>query len=130
MGGHSVRGQRREGGHCRGPSALRRQRGGGPCVQVRLERLAPKELASGHHAGALWSWALWECAQACVQQKLRTVLGKPQETFTSVEGALKALLLVPPPASAPAEGHRDEGEAAQHQEAEGAGGGGIASLRR
>lgn len=115
-------------------SALLLPRDGGDAwssaCEVRLERLAPKELASGHHAGALWSWALWECAQACVQQKLRTVLGKPQETFTSVEGALKALLLVPPPASAPAEGHRDEGEAAQHQEAEGAGGGGIASLRR
>lgn len=83
-------------------------------MQVRLERLAPRELASGHHAGALWSWALWECAQACVQQKLRTVLGKPQETFTSVEGALKALLLV----------HGDE---AHHQEG---GAGGIASLRR
>ncbi|KAL1475739.1 hypothetical protein MTO96_037065, partial [Rhipicephalus appendiculatus] len=77
--------------------------GGGniDACELRLERLAPAGLASGRHAGALWCWALWECAQVCVQQKLRTALGKPQETFTSVEGALKALLADPPPTGIP-----------------------------
>ncbi|EEC17441.1 fkbp-rapamycin associated protein, putative [Ixodes scapularis] len=65
-------------------------------VHPRLERLAPARLAaSGRHAGLLWFWALWEAAQTCVALKLRTPLGKPQETFTSVEAALKGLLSDP-----------------------------------
>nr|XP_026487269.1 serine/threonine-protein kinase SMG1 [Vanessa tameamea] len=39
----------------------------------------------------LVSWALSELAQTCIIQKLRTVLGKPQETFTKIEGTLKAV---------------------------------------
>uniref|UniRef100_A0A6B0VG32 non-specific serine/threonine protein kinase n=1 Tax=Ixodes ricinus TaxID=34613 RepID=A0A6B0VG32_IXORI len=62
-------------------------------VHPHLERLAPARLAaSGRRAGLLWFWALWEAAQTCVALKLRTPLGKPQETFTSVEAALKGLL--------------------------------------
>ncbi|KAH8038106.1 hypothetical protein HPB51_021663 [Rhipicephalus microplus] len=77
--------------------------GGGniDACELRLERLAPARLASGHHAGALWCWALWESAQICVHLKLRTPLGKPQETFTSIEGALKALLADPSPTGIP-----------------------------
>ncbi|XP_037869832.1 serine/threonine-protein kinase SMG1 isoform X2 [Bombyx mori] len=37
------------------------------------------------------SWALSEVAQTCVSVKLRTVLGKPQETFMKIEGALKTM---------------------------------------
>lgn len=37
----------------------------------------------------LWFWAVWESAQFCVLSKLRTPLGKPQETFTAVEAVLK-----------------------------------------
>ncbi|KAL0871573.1 hypothetical protein ABMA27_004106 [Loxostege sticticalis] len=36
-------------------------------------------------------WALSELAQTCVSQKLRTVLGKPQETFMKIEGVLKGI---------------------------------------
>lgn len=36
-------------------------------------------------------WAGFEAAQHCVLNKLRTCLGKPQETFTSIEAALKML---------------------------------------
>ncbi|XP_053606534.1 serine/threonine-protein kinase SMG1 isoform X2 [Plodia interpunctella] len=36
-------------------------------------------------------WALSELAQATVSLKLRTVLGKPQETFMKIEGALKGI---------------------------------------
>ncbi|CAH2981536.1 unnamed protein product [Chilo suppressalis] len=36
-------------------------------------------------------WALSELAQTCVSLKLRTVLGKPQETFMKIEGVLKGI---------------------------------------
>ncbi|KAM3958581.1 LOW QUALITY PROTEIN: serine/threonine-protein kinase Smg1 [Aphomia sociella] len=36
-------------------------------------------------------WALSELAQTCVSLKLRTILGKPQETFMKIEGALKSI---------------------------------------
>ncbi|OAD60741.1 Serine/threonine-protein kinase SMG1 [Eufriesea mexicana] len=39
----------------------------------------------------LYFWAGFEAAQHCVTNKLRTSLGKPQETFTSIESALKTL---------------------------------------
>ena len=37
----------------------------------------------------MWWWATWEAAQFCVMAKLRTPLGKPQETFTAIESAIK-----------------------------------------
>lgn len=37
------------------------------------------------------TWALSELALTCVTLKLRTVLGKPQETFMKIEGALKGI---------------------------------------
>lgn len=37
------------------------------------------------------NWGTWESAQFCVNNKLRTPLGKPNETFTSIENALKDL---------------------------------------
>ena len=33
-----------------------------------------------------WFWATWEAAQMCVLLKLRTPLGKPNETFRAIEG--------------------------------------------
>ncbi|XP_044575793.1 serine/threonine-protein kinase SMG1 isoform X2 [Cotesia glomerata] len=39
----------------------------------------------------LFFWSGLEAAQHCVLNKLRTALGKPQETFTTIEGALKTL---------------------------------------
>ncbi|KAG5339618.1 SMG1 kinase, partial [Acromyrmex charruanus] len=39
----------------------------------------------------LFFWSGFEAAQHCVLNKLRTSLGKPQETFTSIESALKIL---------------------------------------
>lgn len=32
---------------------------------------------------------MWEAAQFCVLAKLRTPLGKPQDTFTAIESTLK-----------------------------------------
>jgi len=37
----------------------------------------------------LWFWALWEAAQFCVLSRLRTPLGKPQDTFAAFEMAVK-----------------------------------------
>ena len=39
--------------------------------------------------GLLWFWAIWECSQLCVQSKLKTPLGKAQDTFVSIENAIK-----------------------------------------
>lgn len=39
----------------------------------------------------LYFWVTWESALLCVNNKLRTPLGKPTETFTSIETALKRL---------------------------------------
>lgn len=47
------------------------------------------------HEGVQWGRALWGAAQLCVQGKLRTPLGKPQDTFSALEGAIKSLLAKP-----------------------------------
>ena len=39
----------------------------------------------------LFFWGGFEAAQHCVLNKLRTPLGKPQDTFTTIEAALKML---------------------------------------
>ncbi|CAC5378702.1 unnamed protein product [Mytilus coruscus] len=41
----------------------------------------------------LWFWATWETAQYCVLNRLRTPLGKAQDTFTSIETVLKTLAI-------------------------------------
>lgn len=37
----------------------------------------------------LITWIQWEAAQYCVDNKLRTTLGKPQDTFLRIEGVVK-----------------------------------------
>ena len=44
-----------------------------------------------NHEGLLWYWALWECAQFCVESKLRTPLGKALDTFVAIEGLFKII---------------------------------------
>ncbi|XP_063961813.1 serine/threonine-protein kinase SMG1-like [Lytechinus pictus] len=39
-----------------------------------------------------WFWATWEAANFCVLSKLRTPLGKPQETFTAIRSALSEFI--------------------------------------
>ena len=34
----------------------------------------------------LWFWATWEAAQFCILSRLRTPLGRAQETFQAIEG--------------------------------------------
>ncbi|XP_048575812.1 serine/threonine-protein kinase SMG1 [Nematostella vectensis] len=36
----------------------------------------------------LWFWATWEAAQFCILSRLRTPLGRAQETFQAIEGTL------------------------------------------
>jgi PI-3-kinase-related kinase SMG-1 len=43
-----------------------------------------------NNEGLLWFWGLWECSQFFVQSKLKTPLGKPQDSFLAIESALKA----------------------------------------
>lgn len=38
----------------------------------------------------LITWIQWEAAQYCVNNKLRTTLGKPQDTFLKIESLIKA----------------------------------------
>uniref|UniRef100_A0A915JT02 Uncharacterized protein n=1 Tax=Romanomermis culicivorax TaxID=13658 RepID=A0A915JT02_ROMCU len=39
----------------------------------------------------LWYWAVWECAQLCINSRLKTPFGKPQDTFLTIEAEIKAL---------------------------------------
>uniref|UniRef100_A0A665V5R4 non-specific serine/threonine protein kinase n=1 Tax=Echeneis naucrates TaxID=173247 RepID=A0A665V5R4_ECHNA len=39
----------------------------------------------------LWQWALWEAAQFTVLSKLRTPLGRAQDTFQTIEGIIRNL---------------------------------------
>ncbi|XP_052759875.1 serine/threonine-protein kinase SMG1-like [Mya arenaria] len=55
-----------------------------------------------------WYWATWEAAQFCVLTRLKTPLGKPQETFTSIEAVLKSL-------AAQTDGHTDEEEGTENR---------------
>lgn len=40
----------------------------------------------------LWQWAVWEAAQFTVLSKLRTPLGRAQDTFQTIEGKVKNTL--------------------------------------
>ncbi len=42
------------------------------------------------HEGLLWFWGLFEAAQFCVQNRLKTPIGKAQDTFVAIETAIKA----------------------------------------
>ncbi|CAF4871027.1 unnamed protein product, partial [Rotaria magnacalcarata] len=38
----------------------------------------------------IWFWAVWECAQLCVMNKLKTPPEKPRETFLALEGEINS----------------------------------------
>lgn len=57
----------------------------------RVDRMAKAEdwslpVLASHLRTLLWKWLAWEPAQHCIANKLRTTLGKPQDTFTNIEG--------------------------------------------
>ena len=43
----------------------------------------------GASGAGLWQWLCSEAGQFCVDCRLRTPLGRPQQTLTSIEAALK-----------------------------------------
>lgn len=59
---------------------------------AKAEDLSLPVLAS-HLRTLLWKWLAWEPAQHCIASKLRTTLGKPQDTFTSIEGNVGIVLI-------------------------------------
>lgn len=59
-----------------------------------LEKVDSKEIHEFRRMAAIdirvvTSWAQWEAAQLCTNNKLRTPLGKPQETFLKIESIIK-----------------------------------------
>ena len=55
------------------------------------QRLEKREAAAVPRAllktdAVLWQWAVWEAAQFTVLSKLRTPLGRAQDTFQTIEG--------------------------------------------
>lgn len=64
-------------------------------ISQRVERMAKAEdwslpVLASHLRTLLWKWLTWEPAQHCIANKLRTSLGKPQDTFTNIEGSIKS----------------------------------------
>ena len=59
----------------------------GPLIPVVLECSVYVQIDGSDRL--LWFWALWEAAQFCVLSRLRTPLGKPQDTFAAIETAVK-----------------------------------------
>lgn len=60
----------------------------------RVDRMTKAEdwslpVLASHLRTLLWKWLAWEPAQHCIANKLRTTLGKPQDTFTNIEGVIK-----------------------------------------
>ncbi|KAK8726162.1 hypothetical protein OTU49_010400, partial [Cherax quadricarinatus] len=61
----------------------------------RVERMTKAEdwslpILASHLRTLLWKWLAWEPAQHCIANKLKTTLGKPLDTFTSIEGVIKS----------------------------------------
>ncbi|XP_073447222.1 serine/threonine-protein kinase SMG1 isoform X3 [Aquarana catesbeiana] len=51
--------------------------------------LIPRNLLKAD--AVLWQWAVWEAAQFTVLSKLRTPLGRAQDTFQTIEGIIRSL---------------------------------------
>ncbi|CAF3410651.1 unnamed protein product, partial [Rotaria socialis] len=51
--------------------------------------LSYEQLLNFGNDALIWFRAIWECAQFCVMNKLKTPLGKPQETFLALEEILR-----------------------------------------
>ncbi|XP_018612751.2 serine/threonine-protein kinase SMG1 isoform X2 [Scleropages formosus] len=60
------------------------------------QRLEKRDIAAVPRAllktdAVLWQWATWEAAQFTVLSKLRTPLGRAQDTFQTIEGIIRSL---------------------------------------
>ncbi|CAF0981896.1 unnamed protein product [Adineta ricciae] len=60
-----------------------------PSLERQHRVLSYEQLPNFGNDALIWFWAIWECAQFCVMNKLKTPLGKPQETFLALEETLR-----------------------------------------
>lgn len=60
------------------------KRDGRGCVNGSWPDVVPRALLKTEVV--LWQWAVWEAAQFTVLSKLRTPLGRAQDTFQTIEG--------------------------------------------
>ncbi|CAF1576461.1 unnamed protein product [Rotaria magnacalcarata] len=51
--------------------------------------LSYEQLSNFGNDASIWFWAVWECAQLCVMNKLKTPPEKPRETFLALEETLR-----------------------------------------
>lgn len=59
----------------------------------RVQRYSETEMVQFDRCESLlWFWATWEVAQFCILSRLRTPLGRAQETFQAIEGALQKFI--------------------------------------
>ncbi|XP_075035849.1 serine/threonine-protein kinase SMG1 [Mixophyes fleayi] len=58
-------------------------------LDKRDSSLIPRNLLKTE--AVLWQWAVWEAAQFTVLSKLRTPLGRAQDTFQTIEGIIRSL---------------------------------------
>ncbi|XP_062388673.1 serine/threonine-protein kinase SMG1 isoform X3 [Sardina pilchardus] len=58
-------------------------------VEKRESQCVPRALLKAE--AVLWQWAVWEAAQFTVLSKLRTPLGRAQDTFQTIEGMIRSL---------------------------------------
>lgn len=58
-------------------------------IQLAYDNSATYRQVAVNDIRSVIAWAQWEAAQFCVNNKLRTVLGKPQETFLKIESIIK-----------------------------------------
>ncbi|XP_069036868.1 serine/threonine-protein kinase SMG1 isoform X1 [Lepisosteus oculatus] len=61
------------------------------CQRLEKRDAAPVPRALLKTEAVLWQWAVWEAAQFTVLSKLRTPLGRAQDTFQTIEGMIRSL---------------------------------------
>ncbi|KAK1162804.1 serine/threonine-protein kinase SMG1-like [Acipenser oxyrinchus oxyrinchus] len=61
------------------------------CQRLEKRDATPIPRALLKTEAVLWQWAVWEAAQFTVLSKLRTPLGRAQDTFQTIEGMIRSL---------------------------------------
>ncbi|MBN3303880.1 SMG1 kinase, partial [Amia calva] len=61
------------------------------CQRLEKRDVAPVPRTLLKTEAVLWQWAVWEAAQFTVLSKLRTPLGRAQDTFQTIEGMIRSL---------------------------------------
>ncbi|MGH0130148.1 UNVERIFIED_CONTAM: hypothetical protein FKN15_041199 [Acipenser sinensis] len=61
------------------------------CQRLEKRDATPIPRALMKTEAVLWQWAVWEAAQFTVLSKLRTPLGRAQDTFQTIEGMIRSL---------------------------------------